>query len=430
MSDHTMNCQLLMTGNELMTGVTVDTNSTYIAEQLTGLGIHIGKKITVGDQLKQLESEINAAAATAQLLIINGGLGPTTDDLTAQALANVLGVLLENRAEAEQHIRDWCAKRGLVPNDANLKQALLPQNSRIIPNPVGSAVGIAADLERNGNRCLVLCTPGVPSEMRKMIGEQVLPLIKQHFPDCEQQFIKRLQIFGMGESSIQQQVHNHLTDWPEQIELGFRAGAPSLEVKLTARSEADLPLRDEWESKLREVLGHHIFGENDDTLPGVVVDLLRQRGQQITFAESCTGGLIASMLTGIAGSSNVFCAGFVTYSNDIKQSIVNVSADTLATHGAVSEACVREMHAGALEKSGADVAIAVSGIAGPGGGSEEKPVGTVWIAWGSRENPKTHCLCYPVERKFFQTMVAAYSLDLIRRELLGIDEPARYMKKR
>jgi nicotinamide-nucleotide amidase len=214
------------------------------------------------------------------------------------------------------------------------------------------------------------------------------------------------------------------------VELGFRAGAPQMEIKLTVDRAADLPARQACRQRLEAIFGDHIIGEGDTLLAQRVLDLLRERGQTLTTAESCTGGLIASMLTRIPGSSDAFHAGFVTYANHVKQSVLGVDAEVLDTQGAVSEPVVRQMALGAIERAGADYAVAVSGIAGPDGGSEEKPVGTVWLAWGDRDRINTRCLCWPVERTLFQTMVAAGALDAIRRLLLGLEPEPRYFAQR
>jgi nicotinamide-nucleotide amidase len=242
--------------------------------------------------------------------------------------------------------------------------------------------------------------------------------------------ILRLQTFGLGESSAQQIITDHIADWPAQVELGFRAGAPQMEIKLSVNRAQDLPARDRCRSQLEALFGDHIIGEGDTLLAERVLALLRERGETLTTAESCTGGLIASMLTQVPGSSDAFHAGFVTYANDIKHRVLGVTNDDLQSHGAVSETVVRAMALGAMERAQADYAIAVSGIAGPGGGSEDKPVGTVWLAWGSKNALRTRCLCWPVERSLFQTMVAAAGLDMIRRLLLGIDEEPRYFRQR
>lgn len=418
-------CHLLMTGNELMTGVTIDSNSAYIAEQLNSIGLAVHKMVTVGDSLQVLAREMQAAIAEADILVINGGLGPTVDDLTAEALALTCQQPLVKHPRAETHVRNWCAQRNMVPNEANLKQAILPASARIIPNPVGSAVGI----EMTHGKCQIFCTPGVPAEMRAMMAESIIPNLRNTFPDSPQHFIKRLQVFGIGESGIQQKIRNELPPWPEEIELGFRAGMPSLELKLTVYHQHHLDLRDEWEQKVRQLLGSVIFGEESDTLASVVVKTLKQLKQTVTVAESCTGGLIASQITGIPGSSAIFGAGFVTYSNEAKHTLLGVRRESLARDGAVSESVVREMAASALERSGADLVVAVSGIAGPDGGTADKPVGTIWLAWGTQKEIKARKLFYPAERRFLQSLVAAYALDLIRREALGITDLPRYFRQ-
>lgn len=420
-----MKCQLLMTGNELMTGVTVDTNATWMADKLLSIGIGVEKKVTVGDRLSQLEKEIQEAAGECDLLIINGGLGPTVDDLTAQALAAACHSPLVVHSVATTHIHHWCEQRGIIANAANLKQAALPAAADIIPNKLGSAVGIR--IEHKG--CLILCTPGVPIEMRTMFDQEILPLLLLRSRGEERPYICRLQTFGMGESTIQQKILNEYPQWPSEIELGFRAGFPTLEVKLTVHKKEHLPLRDIWEQKLRALLGSVIFGQEHESLPMVVINLLREHKAKLVTAESCTGGLIASMITAIPGASHAYEAGFVTYSNTVKHHVLGVDQKVLDEHGAVSEAVVIQMAKGALQKSGADYVIAVSGIAGPEGGSEEKPVGTTWVAWGKKDQLKSEKFFYPGERKMFQMIVAAYGLDLTRRELLGITEKPRYFRQ-
>lgn len=417
-----MKCQLLMTGNELITGVTTDTNATWMAERLHTIGITVQKKVTIGDKLSDLEEEIRCAARQCDLLIINGGLGPTVDDLTAQAISKACHSPLQKNPAAEAHIHHWCSQRGITANMANLKQALLPVDAKVIPNTIGSAMGLQLEYDN----CLILCTPGVPEEMRVMFDTELLPLLQQKFNHCQQSYIRRLQVFGMGESSIQQKIINAYPQWPAEMELGFRAGFPTLELKLTVAQKELLPMRHEWEKKIRSLLGSVIFGEDSETLATVVIDLLRANNQKLVTAESCTGGLIASMITAIAGASAVYEAGFITYANKIKRDVLNVDQNSLDQYGAVSEPVVIQMAEGALKKSNADYVIAVSGIAGPDGGSTEKPVGTIWIAWGREAQLKTQKLFYRGERKMFQMMVAACSLDLIRRELLGITEKPRY----
>ncbi len=419
-----MHIYLLMTGDELMTGITVDSNSSFIAQTLASYGLAIDGKVTVGDHLPALVSEIKRLSKISDVLIINGGLGPTVDDRTAEALAEAAGVPLTEHPDAMAHLLQWCdnsSARAL--NEANRKQAMLPADCLILPNAIGSAVGFWMDL----NDCLVLCTPGVPSEMRRMLRDYVLPLITQRFPHSKTVRQTRFHVFGLGESRLQQWISDALPDWPQEIDLGFRAGLPTLEIKLTSTAGELDELHTIWREKLKSEIGDYFVSEGDTRLPEYMVRLLTKEKKTITTAESCTGGLIASMLTSVSGSSKVFEAGFVTYSNEMKSHVLGVKSSTLEKHGAVSEPVVREMVSGALERSSADLGVAVSGVAGPNGGSEEKPAGTVWLAWGSPSNIEARKFFVPRNRVVFQQIIAALGLDLIRREILGIkNEPDYY----
>jgi nicotinamide-nucleotide amidase len=425
MTDQNPRVQLLLTGNEIMSGDTVDSNSAMISRRLGELAITVRRRVTVGDDVGLLRRELAAMASESDVVIVNGGLGPTVDDLTAEVLAAVAGVTIERHPEAVAHLERWCAGRNLPLNDANLKQAMLPAGARIIDNPIGSAVGFELPV----GTCRVICTPGVPGELAAML-DGILASLAERLARPVERSILRLQTFGLGESTAQQMISDNCPDWPEEVELGFRAGAPQMEIKLTVDRLADLPARQACRERLEAIFGDHIIGEGDTLLAARVLQLLREQGRTLATAESCTGGLIASMLTRIPGSSDAFHAGFVTYANHIKESVLGVDHDDLARHGAVSEPVVRQMAEGALERAGADYAVAVSGIAGPDGGTAEKPAGTVWLAWGGKDTIRTRCLCWPVERTLFQTMVAAGALDAIRRLLLGIEPEPRYFAQR
>ena len=425
MSNTFQNVQLLLTGNEIMSGDTVDSNSALIAHRLAELGLSVWRKVTVGDDRSLLEAELRSMAESADLVIVNGGLGPTIDDLTAEILAAVAEVPIAEHPEAVAHLEQWCAQRNLPLNDANRKQALLPAGCTLIPNDIGSAVGF----EMTVSGCRIMCTPGVPSELAHMLDHMVADLGAAMGAPPERDIL-RLQTFGLGESSAQQLIADQVPDWPTEVELGFRAGAPQMEIKLAIDSHAHRPLQQRCLEQLQVLFGDHIIGAGDTLIAERVLALLREQGKTLATAESCTGGLIASMLTRIPGSSDGFHAGFVTYANDIKHRVLGVSEATLEQQGAVSEEVVIEMANGAMARANADCAIAVSGIAGPDGGTPDKPVGTVWLAWGSRENLRTRCLCWPVERTLFQTMVAAAGLDMIRRMLLGLDSEPRYFDQR
>lgn len=423
------NVQLLLTGNELMTGDIVDSNSAMIAQQLKELGLEISRKVTIPDDISLLVQEINSLAAHADILIINGGLGPTIDDLTAQALAKATNVDLVEHPEALAHLVTWCEKRGVQLNGPNLKQALLPQHCSIIANNQGSAVGFKI----KHLNCNIYCTPGVPRELQTMLSEQIAPDIASTLPSELISDVTRLQVFGLGESTLQKLLNDHLPDWPSDIDLGFRAGMPLLEVKLTTTTQKAHQQKLLWQEKLINLLGDHVIAQIHNeplSLAHHVISTLVSNNLKITTAESCTGGLIASMITQVAGSSACFEAGFVTYSNQMKTALLGVPEHLLNQFGAVSQEVAIAMAQGALKSSSANLAIAVTGIAGPDGGSDEKPVGTVWIAWGSKENLKSICLLMPLPRLYFQKYVASIGLDLIRRELINSQEIPNYIIER
>ncbi|WDE06604.1 CinA family nicotinamide mononucleotide deamidase-related protein [Thalassomonas viridans] len=421
--------QLLLTGNELLNGDIVDTNSAMIARELAETGIEIKRKVTVSDDLSLLVSEIRQMSSMADVLIINGGLGPTSDDFTAQALAQAMDLPQVQHEQAYEHLLAWCKQRGTELTPANLKQALLPRGCDIIANRIGSAVGFKVNFQR----CDIYCTPGVPAELKVMLKEQILPALAEKSTGKHKTRITKFQVFGLGESKLQQLIHDQFPDWPDSVELGFRAGDPLLELKLTTRTPAGEAEKPRCQARLSALLGQHIVAEIDGTpksLAEHVLTRLIRKGQKLATAESCTGGLIASLLTQIPGSSQAFEAGFVTYSNKMKTRMLGVDPQILASKGAVSRETVLAMAKGALEKSTADYAVAVSGVAGPGGGSKEKPVGTVWLAWGTAKNLQSHCLLIPGSRLAFQRYVAAIALDLIRRSLNETEEIANYLIER
>ena len=422
----TLNVQLLLTGNELMSGDVIDSNSAMIAQNLKNIGIEVNRKVTVSDNLTALIKEIKELSEQADILILNGGLGPTVDDMTAQALALAADKPIQRHPKAMAHLEAWCKKRHYELSEPNKKQADLPQDCEIIPNSTGSAVGFKLML----NDCEIYCTPGVPPELKLMLKEEIIPQLTNKIPQELKMQVSRIQVFGLGESTIQKMINEAYPQWPTSIELGFRAAMPLIEVKLTSRSTQASELAQHWQNNIKQLLGDHVIGENNAKINKTVIDLLLEKHQTITLAESCTGGLIASKITEIKGASKVFEAGFVTYSNKMKTQVLGVSADILAKHGAVSKQTVIAMAKGALTKSQADYVVAVSGVAGPDGGTAEKPVGMVWIAWGDNEHINTCCLYLPGHRVYFQHYVTTISLDLIRRVLISSQQPANYLKER
>ena len=424
-----MKISLLLTGNELMSGDTVDSNSAYIAQSLKDLNLIPYVKKVVGDDLSLLISSIQELTKISDVLIINGGLGPTVDDLTAQALSQAIDSPIKRNQAAFEHLENWAATRDFIISESNLKQAELPENCAIIDNLNGSAVGFSCEHEG----CLILCTPGVPSELKPMVERELLPRIRQHGAITVTNHITRLRLFGITESGLQDIINQVFPNWPKNVDIGFRVQLPVIEVKIVTVGSDSLVLNETWTHKFVKHFSDYVIGRDATRLSQALNLALSQKGMTITTAESCTGGMISSQITSEAGSSGVFSAGFVTYSNKIKETVLDVSAEVLSTYGAVSEQVVLDMANGALIKSDADIAVAVSGIAGPSGGSDEKPVGTVWIAWGEKNNLSSRHFFLPMGRHRFQEIVSAIAMDLVRRELLSLPTDVDYfseLKKR
>ena len=410
--------EIVATGDELMSGAVVDSNSATICRRLRDHGIRVRRKTMVGDGVGDIETALKEASARARVVIVTGGLGPTEDDRTAAVAAALAGVPLERNAEALAHVKEMFRRFGREMPPNNEKQADVPKGAEILPNPVGTAVGFAMDLQ--GARAFF--TPGVPREMEKMLEEQILPRVdamRVSAGATTSLATRVVKSYGFGESKVEMELSG--IAWPEELTVGYRAKFPEIHLRLYAEGEpAKLTPALAWaEAAIRERLGVRVFGVDDETMAGVVGKLLTAKGWTIAVAESCTGGLLGSLLTEVAGSSAWFDRGFITYSNASKTAQLGVKAATIAGEGAVSEAVVREMAAGAREKSGCPIALAITGIAGPGGGTPEKPVGTVWIACATAAGVDSRKLSLPGDRERIRLASAYAAMDLARRHLLG-----------
>lgn len=421
-----INVELLLTGNELVSGDVIDSNSAFIAQDLGKLGLEVTRRVTVKDDLTLLAQEISEQTKRCDILIINGGLGPTVDDMTSQALAIAANVPIVEHKDAMTSLLAWCQRRNYELNESNRKQAMLPQGCDVIANETGSAVGFTLSL----NNCQVYTTPGVPRELKNMLPNEIMPHIQQQFNVTDTTDISRFNLFGLGEATIQELVNEHLSDWPDDIELGYRAAMPHIEIKLTTHDQAGHDKKPLWQTKLANLLGAHVIGDGKMSMAKSLINALDANNKKVTFAESCTGGLISSLITKESGSSSVFEAGFITYSNAMKTKMIDVPESLLIEHGAVSEPVVKAMLTGALKQSGADVGVAVSGIAGPNGGTNDKPVGLVWIAWGDAQVQHTVALLLTIPRTAFQQYVATAAIDLVKRHVLDIVEPPEYLSTR
>jgi nicotinamide-nucleotide amidase len=401
--------ELITTGTELLLGFTLNTHLNYIAQKLATIGLRLDRHTTVGDDPAELRAAIAEALARCRVLLATGGLGPTADDCTREVVAELLGRPLARDETIADAIRERFRRRGIAMPESVLRQALVPAGAQALPNPHGTAPGLAIEHENK----LIVLLPGPPRELKPMFEQYVLPVLEQNFAPADRPVCRVFKVVGLAESVVEERIGA-----APGVELGFCARMGEVEVRILGKNLA------EAERKIRAALGPHIFGEGDDRLEEVVVKQLAAAGKTVAVAESCTGGLIAHRLTNVSGASRVFLAGYVTYSNESKVELLGVRPETLARHGAVSEEVCRAMAEACRRRSGADFALATTGIAGPTGGTPEKPVGLVYIglATPTRTEVQRHLLLF--DRETFKFFASQYALDALRRELLKSHRPA------
>jgi nicotinamide-nucleotide amidase len=418
-----MIAEIMATGEEIRTGALIDSNSADIAQKLEEAGVAVSRHTSVGDDISQLVAAFKETGSRADIGVVTGGLGPTADDLTAEAAAEAAGVkLVENQAALESVEKFFKARRREM-NPASRKQAMLPEGATCLPNTIGTAPGFRLTI----GKCLFFFLPGVPDEMHRMLSDTVLPQIHRLFGNARIFYrVRTLSTFGLTESRTYERLAGLAETFP-QISLGMRVRFPEIQVKLYAKGPNEQHLNENLESAARWVidrLGDKVISAQGDPIEKVVGKLLREKQATLALAESCTGGLIADMLTSVSGSSDYFVFSAITYANQTKIDILNVSQETIAKHGAVHEETAKEMALGVRRICGATYGLATSGIAGPTGGTQEKPVGTVCIAMATPHDCFAYRFCFWFgSRKMHKQMFAAAALDTLRRELLGLDPP-------
>lgn len=406
-----MRIALISTGEELLSGDIVDTNSAWLAETLNEAGFKLSWHVTVGDDMESLTDAFELASKRSDVCIVNGGLGPTTDDLSAESAATWKGEGLKELPEWVAKLEDYYARANRVMPVSNLKQAKIPESAQMVDNPVGTACGFLL----NHQACDLYFTPGVPSEFKYMIKEQILPALLERQQHKVPQ-LKRWLTFGLSESL--------LADWldpialPEGATLGYRSSMPTIEVKLSVPAECSQAEVDKICLAITDKLDPFVFVQGKKSLAKTIQDLLLEQGQRLASAESCTGGMIAHWMISEPGSSACFERGFVTYSNQSKMDAVGVDKTLLDSHGAVSMEVALAMAEGAKEKAGVEYALATSGVAGPDGGSDEKPVGTVAFALATPTGTYGQVLVLPNRgRTLIRKVGSALALDMLRRYL-------------
>jgi nicotinamide-nucleotide amidase len=408
-----MRIEVLNTGSELLLGKTVNTHAAWIGRELFLLGLRIERQTTVpdGDAIREAMEE---AVERCDALIVTGGLGPTSDDLTREITAGVLGIELITDEAALRSIESFFALRGRPMAEANLKQALVPVGADVLPNPNGTAPGVYVPPRLNGrSRCAVFLLPGPPRELYPMFDAEVIPRLRALSGIENPPEALELKFTGIGESDFHQGIDALLAELPG-LEFGYCAHIGEVDLRLIGAPDVLV--------RAREIALHafdvHLVSEDGSSMEETVVRLLGEKGMRLATAESCTGGLIAHRITNVPGASAVFACGFVTYANEAKVSQLGVSPKTLTAYGAVSGEVAKEMAAGALRAAGVDVAVSVTGIAGPGGGSEEKPVGTAWIGLATSAGLVEAFRIYqPRNRHDFKLAVSQAALNAVRKVL-------------
>lgn len=410
-----MNAELISVGTEILLGQIVNTNAAWLAQRLASFGVNVYRQVTVGDNLTRLTATIQDSLKRADILILTGGLGPTDDDLTREGVAAATyHPLIMDEDQKAWLIQRFQSRFGKMPEN-NLKQAMKPEESIILPNPNGTACGYAVPCGKQW----VFLLPGPPWEMEAMFENEVVPLLARFYDLSQHLFHRSLKFFGIGESALEMEVLDLMRSQQDPT-MALYAGMGEVQMRLTTRAssqeEADLKL-DALYQKVAQRVGTFIYGFDDETIFSAVAQQMIAKGYTLAVAESCTGGLIASSLTDIPNASKFFMRGWVTYSNESKMEELQVPDEMLQTFGAVSEETVQEMARHAAEIAGCDFGLAVSGIAGPGGGSADKPVGLVWFALYGPQGMKTKKLNLSGSRIQIKMRAAKNAANLLLQEI-------------
>jgi len=411
-----MKIEILTTGDELMSGLTRDGNFQWAGETLTWLGFDVAYHTTVGDDRLILKSAFNIAKNRAQAVIVTGGLGPTPDDLTIEAVSDFLNVGVELNQASLDMMAERFRKIGREVSETNMKQVYLPVGSEVLLNKWGTAPGFSYEIENT----VFFFLPGVPKEFRAMMQEYVIPELKKRNPQMKKSCMRLVKTFGLPESEVAQKLYGIER---EAIKLGYRAHFREIHLRVSAfgdsSSEAEL-LMDEFLKEIRARLGNYVFTTEGEMLEEVVGNLLTHKNMTISAAESCTGGLLSHRITNVSGSSSYFLEGVISYSNEAKCEILGVPMELIEFHGAVSAPVVEAMAKGVRHISNSDIGIGISGIAGPAGGTLEKPVGTVYIGLDTEtKGALSHKFQFQGTREEIKLVTVLKALDMIRQSLLN-----------
>jgi len=414
-----VNAEIIAIGSELLTPFRQDTNSLYLTEKLNQLGVEVIFKTLVGDSRERLTGAASLAVSRAEVVIFMGGLGPTEDDLTREAVADALGLELRRDPAIVTSLEQRFAARGWKMTTNNLKQADVISGATVLPNANGSAPGQWMSGKYDGRERIIMLLPGPPHELKALFEEQCLPRLRAKLPA---QFIatRELKITGLGESSCDSRVapiYKLYTD----VDTTILAGADEIQLHLKSRAsslEAAQSRVDQLAEKIEEELGDSVFSDNGESMEQIVGYYLQMRNATLAVAESCTGGLLAERITSVGGSSRYFLGGAVVYSNQLKTAFADVPAELIEKHGAVSAEVAKALAEGIRRHSGATFGLSVTGVAGPAGGSDAKPVGLVFHALASEAGTEVVERKFPGDRKRIRRFASQQALDMVRRKLM------------
>jgi nicotinamide-nucleotide amidase len=413
--------EILTIGDELLRGEIIDSNKSFLSQRLLTLDIETRWHVTCADDRDDMAESFRRAAARSDVVLVSGGLGPTRDDLTMEVLAATFGRKLVLHQPSLDALRAFFARFGREMAAINEKQAWFPEGAEVLDNPIGTAPGAMLEVGREGGAsALFFCMPGVPRELYKMMDEQVLPRIASRRKIETWVRGALLRTFGLGESNLDEMLRE--VALPPGVELGFRTQFPDNHVRPVARAKSEAEAQANLEAAcraLRERLGALVYAEGEETLESATGRILAERGVTLAVAESCTGGMIGELLTAVPGSSAYFKGGVVAYWNDAKAALLDVPEAVLAEHGAVSEPTARAMAEGVRRRFAADLGVATTGIAGPTGGSADKPVGLVYVALATAEGSQVRELRLAFDRERNRRLTAQIAIDWVRRHLLG-----------
>ena len=405
-----MRVEIINTGTELLLGQVVNTHLAYLAERLFEMELRVERQVCVPDG-EPIREALKEAFGRCEVVLMTGGLGPTSDDVSREITADLFGLEMELNEGALQRIEKRFARRGIEMKPENRWQAMAPVGSTVLQNDHGTAPGLY--LSASEGRPHVFLLPGPPRELTPMFEDQVAPMLKEIVGVQEERVCRNYRLFGVGESNVAAALEETL-DAMEALEHGYCARSGEVDLRCIAAAEVLVKI----DALVGELYPEELVSTDDASLPEVVVRLLKARGETFACAESCTGGTIANLVTNVSGASEVFIEGAVTYANEAKTRMLDVSAELIAEHGAVSEPVARAMAEGCLARSGASHVVTTTGIAGPTGGTKEKPVGTVFLGLASvgGETEVAH-LCHPNDRLSFKGYVGLFALDLVRRRI-------------